>query len=143
MTLMNCLFSRCLLRPASTNQPINQPTNQPTNHPPLFSEYSKISPETKDVFIEVTGTDLNKTQLVLNTIVTSFSKHCAAAYTVESVTVVGPEDGQSVVYPQLETRNMQTTVSYLNRGTGLELCKHEMKERRRTREIERNNYKAI
>lgn len=46
--------------------------------PPVINgEHSKISLNTKNVFIECTATDLNKAKIALNIIVTAFSVHCA------------------------------------------------------------------
>lgn len=48
----------------------------------------QITLDTKDVFIECTGTDLTKAQIVLNIVVTMFSQHCAVPFQVEPVEVV-------------------------------------------------------
>ncbi|WP_411023696.1 phenylalanine--tRNA ligase beta subunit-related protein, partial [Salmonella sp. s51228] len=45
--------------------------------PPIINgEHSKISLTTKNIFIEVTATDLTKARIVLNTLVTLFSEYC-------------------------------------------------------------------
>ena len=45
--------------------------------PPIINgEHSKITVDTKDVFIECTATDLTKAQTVLNMMVTMFSGYC-------------------------------------------------------------------
>ena len=47
--------------------------------PPIINgDHSKISLKTKNIFIECTGTDLTKTKIVLDTLVTMFSQHCKA-----------------------------------------------------------------
>ncbi|KAJ2789547.1 phenylalanine--tRNA ligase subunit beta, partial [Coemansia helicoidea] len=57
--------------------------------PPLInSEHSKITLDTKNIFIEVTATDVTKMHMVLNIVVTMFSQHCAEPFTVEPVEVV-------------------------------------------------------
>lgn len=44
--------------------------------PPIInSEHSKITLETKNIFIEITATDENKASLVLDTIVCMFSEY--------------------------------------------------------------------
>ena len=43
-------------------------------------DHSKISTNTKNVFIECTATDLTKAKIVLNMIVDSFSEHCSPAF---------------------------------------------------------------
>ena len=57
--------------------------------PPIINgKHSRIQLHTKNVFIECTATDLTKANIVLDTIVTMFSEHCAEPFTVEEVEVV-------------------------------------------------------
>ena len=44
-------------------------------------EHTKITLNTKNVLIDVTGTDLNKCKIVLDTLVTMFSYHCRNQFT--------------------------------------------------------------
>jgi phenylalanyl-tRNA synthetase beta chain len=45
--------------------------------PPIINGWhSRIRPETKNVFIECTATDLTKAKITLNMIVTAFSSYC-------------------------------------------------------------------
>uniref|UniRef100_A0A7S2WJX4 phenylalanine--tRNA ligase n=1 Tax=Mucochytrium quahogii TaxID=96639 RepID=A0A7S2WJX4_9STRA len=56
--------------------------------PPIINGIqSKISKDTKNMFIEVTATDMTKAKVVLNTIVSMFSRYCAEPDTVETVDV--------------------------------------------------------
>jgi phenylalanyl-tRNA synthetase beta chain len=49
--------------------------------PPIInSEHSKITLDTKNVFIEATGTDLKKLEIVLDTVVTMFSQYCKTPF---------------------------------------------------------------
>ncbi|KAJ1802660.1 phenylalanine--tRNA ligase subunit beta, partial [Coemansia sp. RSA 2599] len=94
--------------------------------PPLInSDHSKISVDTKNIFIEATATDMTKANMVLNIIVTMFSGYCAEPFTVEPVEVVYP-DGQSFVYPNLEQRTMETTAKYLNHIVGIDQSSDEI-----------------
>ncbi|KAI8325319.1 beta subunit of phenylalanyl-tRNA synthetase [Martensiomyces pterosporus] len=87
--------------------------------PPLInSEHSKITLDTKNIFIEITATDLTKVSIVLNIMLTMFSGYCEEPFTVEPVEVVYP-DGKSTVYPDLEPRSMKTTPKYLNGIVGI------------------------
>ncbi|KAJ2006339.1 phenylalanine--tRNA ligase subunit beta, partial [Coemansia thaxteri] len=87
--------------------------------PPLInSEHSKITLDTRNIFIEITALDLTKVGIVLNIMLTMFSGYCAEPFTVEPVEVVYP-DGKSIVYPDLEPRLMQTTAKYLNSIVGI------------------------
>lgn len=50
--------------------------------PPIInSEHSKITLNTRNVFIDVTATDLTKLGIVVNIIATMFSEYCEQPYT--------------------------------------------------------------
>ena len=92
--------------------------------PPIInSDHSKISLNTKNVFIEMTATDLTKANVCLNTFVSHFSQYCSEPFTVEPVVVRYPSDhgyaavaGRSLVYPNLETRTMTVQSSTIKAG---------------------------
>uniref|UniRef100_A0A0G4GKK2 phenylalanine--tRNA ligase n=1 Tax=Chromera velia CCMP2878 TaxID=1169474 RepID=A0A0G4GKK2_9ALVE len=98
--------------------------------PPIINgDHSKISTKTKNVFIECTATDLTKAQIVLNTVVAMFSKHCAKAFTVEPVRVeydaahpmskkMSASGGASIVYPEVKPREMEADVGYIRTLVG-------------------------
>ena len=44
-------------------------------------DHSKITLNTRNVFIECTATDLNKAKIVLDTIICMFSEHCQKPFT--------------------------------------------------------------
>jgi len=68
--------------------------------PPIINgNHSKISLATRNVLIEVTATDLNKAQIVLDTIGSLFSEYCAEAYTCEPVAIRHGTDGPVETYP--------------------------------------------
>lgn len=72
--------------------------------PPIINgDHSKITLNTKNVFIECTATDLTKAKIVLDTIVCMFSAHCAEPFIVEACEVVTP-DGKTLQYPELKYR---------------------------------------
>lgn len=48
----------------------------------------QINLDTKDVFIEITATDLTKAQVVLNTVCTMFCEYCSTPFEVEPVEVI-------------------------------------------------------
>lgn len=90
--------------------------------PPIINgDHSKISLNTRNVFIECTGTDLTKTKVVLDTIVTMFSVYCSEPFAIESAQVVQP-DGSTLAYPTLEYRKETITKARVNNlvGVGLE-----------------------
>ncbi|KAL1918841.1 uncharacterized protein VTP21DRAFT_2863 [Calcarisporiella thermophila] len=89
--------------------------------PPIInSDHSKITLQTKNVFIEVTATDLTKANIVVNTLVTMFSQYCKKPFTVEPVEVVYP-DGTTMVTPDLTPRDTKVSTEYINSCTGLGL----------------------
>ena len=50
--------------------------------PPIINgDHSKITLNTRDVFIEVTATDLTKAEIVLNVMVTMFSEYADDCFT--------------------------------------------------------------
>jgi phenylalanyl-tRNA synthetase beta chain len=94
--------------------------------PPLINgSVSAISLETKDVFIECTATDLHKAKIVLNTVVTMFSEHCANPFQVEPVDVVDFM-GNERSYPDFMTRFVDVDVDYVNKRIGTEIGTKEM-----------------
>lgn len=59
--------------------------------PPIInSETTKVTLDTKNVFIEMTGTDLHKIKVCLAVVAGSFSSHCEgdSKHTVEQVDIV-------------------------------------------------------
>ncbi|XP_001358831.2 phenylalanine--tRNA ligase beta subunit [Drosophila pseudoobscura] len=88
--------------------------------PPIINgDHSKISLNTKNVFIECTATDLTKAKVVLDTIVCLFSEHCAKKFTVEPCDVVQP-DGSIVSYPELAVREERISVKRANAYIGID-----------------------
>lgn len=87
--------------------------------PPIINgDHSKITLNTKNVFIECTATDLTKAKVVLDTIVCMFSKYCAEPYTVEAVQVE-LLDGTIVCYPELEYRTETISPATANSYIGI------------------------
>jgi len=89
--------------------------------PPIVNgEHSKITQNTKNVFIEVTGLDLTKSRIVLDTVCSLFSIYCENQNSVESVEVVyeaNPE--RNATYPDLEYRKMTVSSDYINKRVGV------------------------
>lgn len=94
--------------------------------PPIINgEHSKIRVDTKNIFIECTGTDLQKAVIVLDTIVALFSQYCKQPFTIEPVEVQ-QIDGTITSYPKLEYRNERVSVEGINTKIGLDLKGEEM-----------------
>ncbi|KAF7332036.1 Phenylalanyl-tRNA synthetase subunit beta [Mycena kentingensis (nom. inval.)] len=89
--------------------------------PPIInSEHSKITLNTKNVFIDVTATDETKLAIVVNIVATMFSEYCEEAFTIEPVRVV-QADGSVKITPDLSNRPTTAHASYINSCTGLDL----------------------
>ncbi|CAB3250407.1 unnamed protein product [Arctia plantaginis] len=87
--------------------------------PPIINgDHSKITLNTKNVFIECTATDLTKAIVVLDTIVSLFSKYCADEYSVEQCKVFA-SDGTYELYPKMESREEVIHLDKANRYIGI------------------------
>ncbi|XP_035616727.1 phenylalanine--tRNA ligase beta subunit [Oncorhynchus keta] len=87
--------------------------------PPIINgDHSKISLNTKNVFIECTATDLTKAKIVLDMMVTMFCEYCEEPFTVEEVEVVYP-DGRTCQYPELAYRKETLSADFINRKVGI------------------------
>ncbi|CAD6222722.1 unnamed protein product [Miscanthus lutarioriparius] len=92
--------------------PVIYDSNRPVlSLPPIINgAHSAITLATRNVFIECTATDLTKANIVLNTMVTMFSKYCETKFEVEPVEVVH-HDGRKTVYPDLSCYKMDVSLS--------------------------------
>mmetsp|Transcript_40120 Transcript_40120/g.76693 ORF Transcript_40120/g.76693 Transcript_40120/m.76693 type:complete len:594 (+) Transcript_40120:43-1824(+) len=89
--------------------------------PPIINgAHSAISLATTDVFIECTATDLNKANVVLNTMVTMFSMYCKEPFTVEPVEVTDAQ-GATTTCPNLASRTVEVDMEYINSRVGTSL----------------------
>lgn len=89
--------------------------------PPIINgDHSKITLNTKNVFIEITATDETKLDIVCNMMVTMFSGYCADPYTIEPVRIVSEHNNATRITPSLVTRNVDVEVDYINQCCGLE-----------------------
>ena len=89
--------------------------------PPIInSEYSKIDLRTRNIFIDITATDLTKMDIALNIITTMFAMHLDTPFTIEPVQVVSVHNNLTRITPNLQPRIFNVSVSYLNSCTGLD-----------------------
>ncbi|KAI5749628.1 hypothetical protein M8J76_008848 [Diaphorina citri] len=87
--------------------------------PPIInSHHSRISVNTRNIFIECTATDLTKAKIVLDTLVTMFSQYCEDKYHVESCEVLR-SDGTSARYPELKVRKEVVNVKKATKYIGI------------------------
>ena len=95
--------------------------------PPIINgNHSKISPSTRNIFIDVTATDRTKLEIVLNIIVTMFSRYCDEEFTVEPINIVSPHNNESRQVPFLDPRETVAEISYINSCCGLSLTAEEI-----------------
>ncbi|KAL0564424.1 phenylalanine--tRNA ligase subunit beta, partial [Marasmius crinis-equi] len=94
--------------------------------PPIInSEHSKITLNTRNVFIDTTATDQVKLDIVVNMVATMFSEYCEEPFTIEPVKIILP-NGQSRITPDISERTMVAHASYVNACTGLSLNSNEI-----------------
>lgn len=88
--------------------------------PPIINgDHSKISINTKNIFIECTATDKTKLDIVINMMVTMFSVYAAEPFTVEPIKIISDHNGQTRISPNLTPRTTTVEVDYLNGCLGL------------------------
>ncbi|KAI0045315.1 phenylalanyl-tRNA synthetase subunit beta [Auriscalpium vulgare] len=95
--------------------------DQVLSFPPIInSEHSKITLNTRNIYIDLTATDLTKLNIVTNIMSTMFSEYCEVPFTIEPVKIIYP-DGRTVITPDLSSRPTPAHASYVNSCTGLTL----------------------
>ncbi len=88
--------------------------------PPIINgDHSKISLNTKNIFIECTATDLTKAKVVLDTIVTMFSQYCSKPFAIESADVVQADGSTVISYPTLNYRSETIDANIVNKKVGI------------------------
>ncbi|TPP56449.1 Phenylalanyl-tRNA synthetase beta chain [Fasciola gigantica] len=94
--------------------------------PPIINgQHSRLSVNTRNIFIEATATDLHKAEIVLDTLVTMFSEYCDPPFTVESVEVF-QHDGSRHIFPRMCDRHEVVSINYVNRILGNEFSDAEV-----------------
>uniref|UniRef100_A0A8D0GAC2 Phenylalanine--tRNA ligase beta subunit n=1 Tax=Sphenodon punctatus TaxID=8508 RepID=A0A8D0GAC2_SPHPU len=87
--------------------------------PPIINgDHTKISLNTRNVFIECTATDIAKARIVLDILVTMFSEYCENPLTVEAAEVVYP-NGKTHIYPELAYRREKVKAELINKKVGI------------------------
>jgi len=90
--------------------------------PPIINgEYTRIDEATTDIFIDITGTDLKAITETLNIITTTFADRGAEIYSVRNEY----HDGETIVTPYLEPREMEVENEYVVRTLGIDLSPEE------------------
>ncbi|PGH08359.1 phenylalanine-tRNA ligase, beta subunit [Blastomyces parvus] len=95
--------------------------------PPIINgDHSKITLNTKNVFLEYTATDKTKVEVVNNIMVAMFSQFTSEPFTVEPVRIVSEHNNETRQTPNLTPRPTQASVSYINQCCGLSLSAKEI-----------------
>jgi len=94
--------------------------NDVVSFPPIINGIvTQVREETKNLFVDVTGTDINAVTQALNILVASLADRGAEIYSVD----VG-----GVISPDLNPRKMKIELSYVNKLLGLDLKQKEFEE---------------
>ncbi|EEA27619.1 phenylalanine--tRNA ligase subunit beta [Talaromyces marneffei ATCC 18224] len=95
--------------------------------PPIINgDHSKITLNTKNVFIEITALDKTKLEIVNKIMVTMFSLYTAEPFTIEPVEIVSEHNGETRVTPDISPRTTQAELSYINQCCDLNLSAEEV-----------------
>lgn len=95
--------------------------------PPIINgDHSKITINTRNVFIECTATDKTKVELFTNVVVAMFSQYTADKFTVEPINIISPHNSQTRQVPDLTPRTTDAEVSYINECSGLNLTQEQI-----------------
>ncbi|KAF9691037.1 hypothetical protein EKO04_010945 [Ascochyta lentis] len=87
--------------------------------PPIINgNHSKITLDTKNVFIEITATDKTKVEIVNHMLIAMFAGY---AESIEPIKIISPHNNESRESPDLSPREWKAEVDYLNNVTGLDL----------------------
>ena len=88
--------------------------------PPIINgKHTKMTINTKNVLIDITGLDYTKCVIVLKILIAMFSKYCSEPFTVEQVKVTTTKNGESKLYPDCEPRKFVTNIDYLKQTSGI------------------------
>jgi len=86
-------------------------------------ETGKVDVETKDVFVEVTGTDMNACKAALNILVCTFADMDGTVHSVEMDYGINKFDS-----PDLEPKKMALDIGEINKILGMKLTKKDVEE---------------
>ena len=88
--------------------------------PPIInSQHTKMTLNTHNVLLDITGTDKTKCEIVLNTLIAMFSCYCKNPFTVEEINVINYETNEGKIYPNLTPRKFKVDINYLKTITGI------------------------
>lgn len=86
--------------------------------PPIInSEYSKLTSDTRDVFIECTAVDYTRAVVAVISLCAGFSIYCSKKFTIELVEIV--EGEKKSLSPKFEYIDFDVDLSYINMISGV------------------------
>lgn len=89
--------------------------------PPIINgDHSKLTMNTKNIFIECTATDLTKANIVLDILVTMIGEHSKEKFVAEETSVLNEATGEEKKYPSLGYRKETLEVESVNALIGIE-----------------------
>lgn len=95
--------------------------------PPIInSERTKITLNTTNVFLDLSGTDKTKIEVVVNQLVAMFSEYTTEPFTIEPIKIISPHNNESRISPNIAPRHTTAEVSYINSCLGLQLKPQEI-----------------
>ncbi|EAS32880.3 phenylalanyl-tRNA synthetase, beta subunit [Coccidioides immitis RS] len=95
--------------------------------PPIINgDHSKITLDTRNVFMEITATDKTKVEVVNNIMVAMFSQYTSEPFTIEPIQVVSEHNNETRQVPNIKPRLTQASISYINQCCGLNLSAQEI-----------------
>jgi phenylalanyl-tRNA synthetase beta chain len=95
--------------------------------PPIINgDHSKITLNTKNVFIEITALDKTKLEIVNKIMVTMFSLYTSEPFTIEPIEIVSEHNGETRISPDISARTTQAELSYINQCCDLNLSADEV-----------------
>ncbi|OJJ78734.1 phenylalanine--tRNA ligase subunit beta [Aspergillus glaucus CBS 516.65] len=108
---------------------IHDSNNTICSLPPIINgNHSKISVNTTNVFIEMTGLDKTKLEIVNRVMVTMFSQYTTEPFTIEPIQIVSEHNGETRVVPDISPRTTQAEISFINQCCGLNLSATEISD---------------
>jgi phenylalanyl-tRNA synthetase beta chain len=91
--------------------------NNVLSFPPIINgSLTEVTPYTKDVFIDVTGTDQKAIQTALNIVVTALAERGGKVFTTTII-----DAGKTVISPDFTPKKMDLSISYVNKILGTQL----------------------
>ncbi|KAF5099429.1 hypothetical protein DV451_002962 [Geotrichum candidum] len=95
--------------------------------PPIInSERTKITLDTTDVFIDLSGTDKTKLEVVVNQLAAMFAEYTTEPFTIEPIQIISDHNNETRICPNISPRQTTAEIDYINSCLGLNLAPQEI-----------------